>query len=1186
MRKFLKLLLIIIIIIPALLISLLFSLSNSYIATNYFLKAINKTFQTNIKAEQVNISFIDSHFQLKNFSCHSSDSEFHISNAKELDVKLNFYELLKGRLYIEKLRLDGANFSLNMFSNTAKKKKKNKLYSTLQNNLADSLPGFLSYNINDMRLTNISGKLTFGNNNSLDIGKTDIYIPRIKPDTRFDLVIKNCKTKYSSSFSELEILTGRNVFQVTSYLNKELYPTKSNISFSSNNIKTFVHGEKTCIPKIKVSSIVSKNNDKINLKNFRLEEIVSEGKRISIIKLNGSFTYPSCSLNFDIGLTPMSNPLFNIIASSFLKKRYEFSSLKYKGKLAHKSGIFASSGKITIDNLNFGSNTTPLDTGMNYSITYDSKKRRLSVKELSLKLKKNGTPLLSASISNNLFLTFLKHNIKVSSDMCKGTLNIKNFNLKKLKKLIPFETLPYIKDISGRLSTNIKFSGSKEDYFEVKSSTDIDNLSLTTKDRLKYSDISFSNKANLNVHNLQIVNLVKGKTKITENGRPILEALYSGNYDLKKHYGTLSLKKTKIYPDSISLLPVSNELRKNILDQLSSLSKSHIKAKSKISFDLLNKLLTVYFLNTTFIDNNTMTAYLSIYSPTEIKRDNGKYSIKTPPSHASIIFNDFNLSNLRSLFRKYSPNITKGILSGYLYLIPGTGRNQLNIKGELDTENAYIKYKQREFKDLDVKQKIDITVTDFRDIKFNKVKTASYFHEKPLSSFVLDGTLSKAGRQFNINLKDAFISLKNINMLSSGFFNKTTGIKTLDLEGEINITNNQKQNNITVKSNLSGSNLKFSPKVSTKSVEKLSGLIETEFTYSKKNIHLKGLNLSLKKDKTKLGDLNGSGTIKLPLKENKSILKLALKNVKLKKALRLWKKLNFQPPSTGTALKDINFDIEFDADNISYANELNIDLHTNILKKGKSYSVRPILAKINNADLFATFNREYEDNNNSFALKCKISNLNIRPLLKIYRPSFYSDSTKGSIDMLEMNLSGKDLTEASLKKFLKGKLTASVNNISLKDNIVNFDLIRLLFIPFEVVSQSEQLVSNLLIPNFFNNLFNYSNRIFSNTEQLKLSKGSIDIDIRNSKADINKLWLKSLDKTFSSLSFTGSIYFDETLDLHSSININKNLSLPINITGTVSSPNTDIISFVSLIRYYTKCFHTLVLIILKRFMSL
>ena len=423
-----------------------------------------------------------------------------------------------------------------------------------------------------------------------------------------------------------------------------------------------------------------------------------------------------------------------------------------------------------------------------------------------------------------------------------------------------------------------------------------------------------------------------------------------------------------------------------------------------------------------------------------------------------------------------------------------------------------------------------------------------------------------------------------LNDLSMSVVKNVLGIKTLFLDGFINFDYTNGGRDFIFETKLRGDDLSFYETKDAPKLPLISSNIEAylvkekdEITFKKFICNLnipKGIDVSgdyraeskqsnrinfQKSDRSqyipsgRLANLAVNGKLCLQPGSERTKLKVFSEGMALKELIKIFNSIE---GVFVINLKNANVDADLYLQNITYGADLTLDCKADVSIKNGFLKVDPMYLTLNNTPVSGAVKYDFNANeNNYFYLAANASNIELPPLLCAFGSDIYSKS-EGTISSFSAEMEGKGFTTKALERGFKGKLEADFENISLPDNTSQFDYVRLVFIPIEVIAQINNLFGDINLPFFFNNLIQYSNDVFSQTKNLDLTSGKINLVAKDGKVNIDECVFKGDGNPISKLVFNGAIGFDQSIDINAIVKINKIIIIPINIGGTVSKTIT------------------------------
>ena len=1147
-----------------LIILLVCSLSSSYLTTNYFLKAVNKTFDTNIKASKIKISFIDSYIDIENLSIYKPGCKFYIHHVKKINLKIDFYKLFQGDLKIDNLFVKNANIDVNLDEDIQRVKTQSELCKFI---LSKRTKFFTThkYSINNINLKNISLKVTSKRNYRLKIQDADIAIPQISPNSIINCKADNFKVDIQSQ-DHIEISTDQSSMNSKILLAGLTQPQYISTDLTLNNITVAAKRERNQISKLNIQTELNCDRDTIKIETVNIREFDNNNSLISNVNLNGKYDKTTSNYDLAVKVIPLSNKLSNVITNYLSGNDINLSFLSFSGEISGNRSKVKSSGNAVLQHLETlkGSQTekNALNSKLSYSLQYNNSKQSLKINKFFFDVfNEDSDKLISLNLKKSLDFTIENNNLKIKPKNYSIYGSINDLKISRIEKLLPVNLPPLFKKISGTINSELNITGSTANDIKINFTSVVKKLTVKTPDYIKIENLDFSVDSDLKLNNLNDLSLKINHFKITESDNTILHGLANCSLNFNTGQSNLSFKLDNINNNILDFIIWPGLKYTSILDCLKENNDYKIaiqgNAKSK---DISKKQIVLNSFNCKIDTHEQNVITASLNTPLDISTD-----IKNNPLlgkvDASANITGLNLTDLNPLLDNQKINFSEGTLNGALNIISCKNLAENQIKGKLDIKNATGSYGGKAVNHIDSVSDFSATIKN-NEISLDNLCLSSSYQNLDALKLQCCGSYSIPLKSFNISIKDLSLNYSAINQAMDSVLSKYTFLESLKLKGNFDASSETQKHLIKISTDLKCSDItvkknnKHKPQI-------LDGTIVADFKYTPHQLTILRNNVELNNSRHCLGKIASSGTISIPTVINKTYLKILATDIKLKEIYQLY---NDFPGKINIDLSAIDFNLDLTGENITYDKNFKLDIHSNISKEQSNYSIRPIIAKLNNGNIFAALDYNDEKHlNDSFNFFCKITELPIKPFLQLYNYEKYNNST-GKISEASIQLAAKDFTNTNLREKLTGQVGAKVYNLGFNDNIEDFDLLRVVSLPFEVISQTEQLISDSAIPLFFRNLIDYSNKILNNQKRLKFASGSIFAKLNEKSVDIEDCTLVSKNSSFKSLKFTGSITLQESLNLYAKVNLNNFISIPLHITGQISAPNPDVISLTSFLK--------------------
>ena len=496
----------------------------------------------------------------------------------------------------------------------------------------------------------------------------------------------------------------------------------------------------------------------------------------------------------------------------------------------------------------------------------------------------------------------------------------------------------------------------------------------------------------------------------------------------------------------------------------------------------------------------------------------------------------------------------KGRLNSKLYAFVEGENGDIKIKGDVELLNSGGMFNDKQFNNLDLRQKVDLKIVSFEDIFINNSRTMFSVNSKEAIEFKTNGKININKQSGAIRLEITKLFAGTLNDLPVSFIKNVLGIRELFLNGFVQFDYKKGGNEYILKSKLKGDNLSFYEVKDGPDIPLLSSNIEIYLIKGKNALTFKKFICNIDTPKGRLGNLAIDGKLYID-GIDRSQLKVYSEGIKLKELLDVF---NSMAGVFNINLKDVNADVDFCLKNITYGPFITLSCDAAVKLDSGVFDADPIYVSMNRTSS-ATGKVVYDFaklGKNHFNIAAKASDVDIYPLLKTYDSNAYTEA-KGTIKSFSVELEGNGFSLRDLEDSLKGQLIAVINNFSIPDNSSRYDLIRLIFIPIEAIAQISSIFGNVNLPVFFNDTAKYSRDIFNRVRNLDLVYGNIYLVAKSGKVYLKHCVFKGDGNPVSRLKFNGFIGFDQNIDLNTEIKLIDFFTIPLHVSGTISNPKPD-----------------------------
>jgi hypothetical protein len=456
-----------------------------------------------------------------------------------------------------------------------------------------------------------------------------------------------------------------------------------------------------------------------------------------------------------------------------------------------------------------------------------------------------------------------------------------------------------------------------------------------------------------------------------------------------------------------------------------------------------------------------------------------------------------------------------------------------------------------------------------------------------LESLNLSGTTPTYNLRISspLNLNQLNLGMLNYDLALVDFDLSKLAILNLNFLGNLNLEisniNSNNKNNLKFKSklkNLSGDfdKLKISIPMEGDIAFDLEfpsnlNLFESGFNLSKLNLDLKDVDteilkleaeVNLKKKDSGLNPIIKVKSDSINLDKLKSIYIFENKSKQTESSTSLNDAQKLDEPVKEQVARDLKINwpysktqIELDLKNLVFHN-YNLE---EFLVVGQIDKAELNLNKIQikNEKLILNSNFEMKFNNlQDYKLTVDADKIDIEAF-KIFHDK--DRGVRGSIGNFKLEAIGASANSDVFKKTLKANLNFNSDDIYLPKELMDVPPFNIIFIPFTVVSSAFSVIPKEVLPNDLINAGVGISSAIRDLQTFKLSQGVFDIRIENEIVFLEEIKLGS--SISGDLYFSGQLKFNEEIEINSGISL-LGIRIPLPISGTLDSPNPDIILFV------------------------
>ena len=1195
-RRILKTIYIIFIFIFILIFGTYFLLRSNYFLENYVFPAITTATGVRINAENIILKPSLSCIELSEFNI-NINSEFNIK-GKTIYIEYGLWSLLNGKLDINQLILDDSVFDIKIRNIEGEKNNSDNLRITLNplNSYLSSIEAIRNLHIKNCTVNIELLKSRPDDFLKLVVKKINIVIPELLPGS-------DSQIKYSADFEiydnkMIDLKGGIKKGFINCHFKERIKPATIIANLTINNITGFVRGVHLSNRTMKMKLLLDVYNNYIEVKTFELKDISKVDELIANINIKSKIELFPFESDIDILKCNLSPEFLNLFGSLW-DIDFNTTHLNYHGKLIYSYEKLCSDGLLTLANFSYSTlefnpfENNVFNINFKHDFSLNKNHKSFNVNELSLKvydkndysnsietqnniknsdhilkdlslIEKNtsnkhvnndklvGNKIIDFTLSEPVSYLWLDEQLLFKSKVPNITLKLFNFNMNSFANI--FARYFDIQYFTGLLNANILMIADKNCNIKVTGNTIISNLNSISK-KYVLNDLTINNRVSLDIKKLSNVIINKFNTSLEIKGKKVTDTQINGSYDLSNNNGEFELFVpflNRNYTDLLSQKIKSIDNYKNfgaLLDQCS------LKLFNKIKLDIKKKDLIIDFLDIELYKQTKRTAYFSFKDSFIINLDDLTNIIQ--PIYSGVLeVSDMSLTDFNCLSNnEHELVILSGKLNSILHCDINIMRNNIKTYGDVSIDNLSFKSDNKKYENIELQQNIDLTFDSFSKLKLNKINLNLLIDEELALSSEINGSIdfiNSLGSTKSIIKK---YSAEVINKLPIYILQDILCIKTMLCAGTILFDYTDNMDTFSVDCKLKGTGLSFFELNKSKKSPLIFGDIDFNIKSANNELSIRSFDCNLYVPRGLLGNLHADGKLIISNNEGKSNLNISSKGMMLQEMLQMFYSLKGK---FNGVFKNADFNSELRLKNITYGPYLNFNCTGFIDFSDGFLKAEHIDMNLNDSTLKGLFYYDFKpDKNNYFKLETKGLDVDIKPILKTFHPVKYSQSG-GIISNVSIMLEGRGIEVEDLEQYFNGRVDARIYNIKIPDNRENYDYIRLLFLPLEVISQLRVFFKNSNLPMFLISLIYYSNSIFQDTQYLHLKSSHIKLDAKDGRVHLDNCIFNGNGKfPIELLEFNGTVGFDDSINLDVILKVNQFVSIPIHIEGTVNQPQPD-----------------------------
>ena len=946
-------------------------------------------------------------------------------------------------------------------------------------------------------------------------------------------------------------------------------PSHVNISSLITDISTGTKYPKIANRKITFDlDLRRKSNDPtVNDLNYLRIRDISSSKTKSELNAKGKLNFYPFDFSANINANPIHAPTLRIFNN--LLGNYDLGDavFSYQSNLSVSPKFFNSAGKLsitqaipTISNFQF-TKGIPLDLSLDYSVNWDHVKDSVVLKKLFSTLSKDQEELVKVTLNEPMPFNCRKDQIAYSKIPPTISIRTSDMNLKHLNKIITNK----IQILSGKLNSDIILSldPHNNNNINITGVTKANNTQIEIRQSKKLLNLNFDQTIDIKIENFKNIKINKCELSINKGSQKGSKVIISGNYDIDTKKGKIHTLIPYINKNIVEIYCNIPDSNKKICSLINETSPFYIYLDNELLLDFnKDNMLNVEKLKLVFSNPKKSSSITLTLLDHFAFKVNQKYDIILLDD---IIFKS-DVKNLdfpkivNVLPASFPLKFRKGNFTYKLLLIIPKELNAIKIKGQIALLYASLSFYNQYIRDLSVTSNINAIIYNTNAMDLTDTFTEVYINGVQCLKAETNGTLA-----FN-NTDDSnlAISITDINKYFPDLFYDgiSVNINKLNAKGKIicRFTNAGKKS--FFKGNMNMYNAVFGH-TDKKRHTIVNGDLNFDIIGTEKEFSINDLNISLRKEKKEVAQLNVSGNFPVPLKSDKANLRITSNHLELSELTPIYTNLSKEINKTFVSktgeyepidFKGLDLDGDIKFNSISCGPLLNSNFHSKLNVKNNNLTLNQESSQLNGTDI--KYHGELGTNHKHgypFIFNAEFSNLDMEPFIKTFIPGNYKNAC-GTMNSFNLSLQGKGFSKKSIDENLTGTLDIKLSKLSIPYQIKQFNELKFLLAPIVILEQiREMLPGGFLVHNFEKGMKSTKN-IMSNLDNINLKSGVIMLTAQKGKITLDKVsFLGEKDDTINYSDFYGTVYYNGNLDIYSSSNV-SGIKMPFYIEGTIDKP--------------------------------
>ncbi len=894
---------------------------------------------------------------------------------------------------------------------------------------------------------------------------------------------------------------------------------------------------------------------RLNLRECRLEETAG-GQTEAALKVEGGLVPAPLSGDFRVTLDPVSPAVFTLVGGLVGGLDFGQTSGRYTGQISLRNGGVAAKGELSLSRLTVRSpklpaaGLPPMELALIHDIQYEPTTNRAAVNAFQMRLNSAEGEVLRMELSEPIILA-LDGTVGSGPAEAPARFRVKadRFDLALLAPFLPQDGA--VRLLGGKLAVDLEtVVASRGRQIDCRGTVTGSAIRLADAKGGELPPVAFRKEFRTSLNEMRRLTQ-SAEFHLTVRNQPALDFTATAAFDLKDRAGSGTLRLGQANPLLLELAPqlrdagirnflAGGNLAFTVTPEMKSLAlrgdlavnqfqvaaadgrllpAADLRAEVDATLEPDAKQVRATALSLTVMQQQRAVVTAKLAHPAAFSLSPGG---RDATAELDFTVNRFDLVLVSPFLPKDGAGIRSGELSGSGRATVAGGGRDLSLRAEFNTSRLVITTAQGETAPLAATLTLDAGCRDSRQVELRNAGLSLTAAGRPALQVAVKGALDLKERTGTAELNLESLTVGILQALPEQTRRQLAAIQDFQAGGKFTAEFRDQGRAADLRGSLAVTRLLVLDTESGELRPPVQGSMDLDLSLTpERELRIRRSGLSLLQNKMPVAYLHVFGSYFLPPAKRESVLEITSNGIDAKLLASLaGKKPAAKPPAAPTPamppaptvepapidLGGLWLTVALELTNITYG-EITAAVRPSLIRiKDNRIETKSLNLTLNGTPIQSALTLDLSRPGWQYAVKTRLTGLLIDPFINSFAPESLRGKVSGRIQLLDLDLTGAGITPPNLKRNFNGGTNLVMDSLVIQD------------LPFQ-----ESLAGVNGIPEL--------KKIVFDTVNVRLASANGRMELRE----------VAMIGPMLRLDATGSIGFDQTLDLKTRLGVGDSL---------------------------------------------